>query len=70
MKSTVQSILFRKDEYSVSEAKAWLKSHGYSFHKMDETEEYYRFRQAPPGQFRRLRTETFGKGIKAILGIK
>jgi len=49
---TIQSILFPKKRYSVKEAKQYLKDHGYKTNyngkKYDETEHYYRFRQAKP----------------------
>jgi len=37
---------------------------------LDVTEKYLRFRQARPKQFNRLRTQRFGKGIKAVIGFK
>jgi len=37
---------------------------------LEVTKEYLRFRQARPKQFKRLRTQRFGKGIKAIIGYK
>ena len=37
---------------------------------LDITDKYLRFRQARPKQFNRLRTQEFGKGIKAVIGFK
>lgn len=31
--SEIQSVLFPKSSYSLSQAKAWIKSHGYSVHE-------------------------------------
>lgn len=73
-RSTVtQSILFDRDFWTLSSARAWLKRHGYKVPKVDTTENYYRFRQLPPSKFVKtaLRTKSFGDetGIKAIIGM-
>lgn len=66
----VQSILFDKDKFSESEAKAWLESHDYSHGKVDETEENLRFRQKEPEAFEdgSFRTVELSTGIKAVMG--
>lgn len=80
----VQSILFSKDpkyEWTVSKAKQWLKSHGYKYGDVDDsdTKEYIHFRQVSPDSFDTFRFSKKGaspgqsgladKGIKMDFGI-
>ena len=44
----VQSVLFKKDKYSLPEAKKWLKDNKYKSPKVDETDNMLRFRQLSP----------------------
>lgn len=65
----VQSLLFRRDEgWNVSKANQWAKKHGYRARDADVTAAYVRLRQRDPKSMKRLRTVTFGKGIKAVVG--
>jgi hypothetical protein len=65
----VQSLLFsRKAGWTVSRANRWAAAHGYRSRDADVTAGNVRLRQHDPKSFRRLRTVTFGKGIKAIVG--
>lgn len=65
----VQSLLFsRKAGWTVERANRWAKAHGYRSRDADVTAGNVRLRQADPKRFRRLRTVTFGRGIKAIVG--
>jgi hypothetical protein len=68
--TAVQSVLIPRSRYSESEARAWLKEHGYRSGKIDVTDKYYRFRQAEPGLFSRMRTKGVSGGIKLIIGWK
>lgn len=57
-KSYVQSVLFHKNYFSMTQALNWLKLHGFygmeSFiHYPDETKNYYRFRQFNPSKLGR-----------------
>jgi hypothetical protein len=64
----VQSLLFdREAGWTVSKAKAWAKSHGYRYGKVDVTDQYIRVRQFDPKGFKTKRTITFGRGIRAIV---
>ena len=63
--SEVQSLLFDK-QWTVAEAKDWARSHGYTAHKVHETDNYIRLRQFAPGPGEK-RTIKFGQGIKAII---
>lgn len=66
--SEVQSLLFRRDTWTVARARAWARKHGYRSSKVDVTQDYVRLRQAPPGRFDRMRTREFGHGIQAVVG--
>lgn len=65
----VQSVLMSKDIFSRKEAVKWVKEHDYKA-EIDETENYYRFRQQEPEQFEEesFRTIEFTDGIKAVIG--
>jgi hypothetical protein len=54
--SEVQSVLFEKARWTLEGARSWLRDHGFRFGDLEETDEYYRFRQAPPGQYGEFRT--------------
>ena len=65
----VQSLLFsRRAGWTVSSANRWAKAHGYHHADADVTAGNVRLRQRDPKQFRKLRTVTFGRGIKAVVG--
>lgn len=67
----VATILFPVDEFTVKQAKAWAKSHGKRYGKVDTTENYHRLRQRDPDDFTEgsMRTIEFGEsGIKAVTG--
>ena len=66
--SKVQSIIFKKSEYSLEEAKDWLKKNGYKYSKVDEKESTYRFRQIDPDKFNNFRTKKTSSGISFVLG--
>lgn len=68
--SEVQSILFQKSKYTLAQAKLWLKKHGYTSTKVDETDEYYRFRQSEPSQYDHFATDDWKNGLKVIYGYK
>lgn len=74
-KSTdVQTVLFDKSKWTVTRAKKWLKDNGYKVPKVDTTDQYHRFRQRPPFQFKAgtMRIINFGAksiGIKAIIAV-
>ncbi len=51
----IQTIVFPKDKWTLRRARRWLADHDFTQEKLDETENAYRFRQLPPGQFARIR---------------
>ena len=67
--SVIQSIIFKR-EYGVSQARAWLSSHGFGSSKVDITPESLRFRQYDPkpleAQGYRFRTTKFAHGSFVI----
>jgi hypothetical protein len=65
----VQSLLFPREDFTTSQARAWARKHGYRAGKVDVTDQYVRLRQASPETFRLMRTVPFGEsGIKAVVG--
>lgn len=67
----VQTLIFPKDGYTLSEAKAWATEHGHVAKKVDEKEDTYRLRQHEPGLYqpKSFRTITLGKSdVKAVVG--
>jgi hypothetical protein len=50
----VQSIVLRKDCFSYSDAKFWVKGHGYKYDDVDEKENTWRFRQYDPSIFDKM----------------
>jgi hypothetical protein len=52
MSSIVQSVLFKKTDYSVFEAVKWLKLHKFKVHKLDITNNLLRIRQYDPIYFK------------------
>ena len=68
--SQVQSIVFDKSEFTIKEAKKWLKQHNYKVSKVDKTETTLRFRQEDPNNYTEFRVKTLPGGIMLVLGFK
>ena len=72
--SIIQSVIFDKDKWTLTQAKGYLKKHGYkaSFNgkSVDETKRFYRFRQANPKRFKNYFTKNLTKGVKLVIGNK
>jgi hypothetical protein len=64
----VQSLLFKRSRYTVAQAVAWARRHGYKYGSVEVEREYIHLRQEAPSHFRVIRTVPFGKGIKAVVG--
>lgn len=65
----IQSILFSKtgkDAWTKKEAAGWLSKHNLNHSKVDIEENWYRFRQVDPGEFKRMKRQK-NKDIKAPL---
>jgi hypothetical protein len=66
----VQSVLMSRHEFTQEEAREWVKKHGYKAHKVDVTQDYYRYRQVDPDSLpftARVRTISLGKIGKLIV---
>lgn len=50
--SKVQSVLFRKEDYTAEQAIKWLLMNGFDVKKIDGTKNLWRFRQFSPTQMR------------------
>lgn len=69
--SETQSVLFDRAYYSVTSARRWLKRHGYDHQgKVHRTLKCLRFRQKPPGEFKRFRTKRLTPSIELVIGFK
>jgi len=65
----VQSLLFSRARWTPASAARWAHLHGYRASTIDVTANNIRLRQAPPYEFKRLRTVPFGHaGIQAVVG--
>ena len=64
----VQSVIIEKKFFSLKEAKEWILSHGYYIFKIDETKNYYRFRQQDPSRYKHYFTKNVAKGVDFIIG--
>jgi hypothetical protein len=73
--SIVQSIIFKKDNFTLPQAREWLAKNGYKT-EVDEKENTYRFRQEDPEEvkrsgFKHYITKPLGNsGIELVIGYK
>lgn len=65
--STIQSLLFDAERYSVAAAKAWARSHGYRSGDARLEGRFIHIRQHDPRRGRAKRTIALGKGIEAVI---
>jgi hypothetical protein len=63
--SKVQTVLI-PESWSLKEAKGWLAAHKYKHSKVDITENFYRFRQRPPGGGKYY-TVSLANGVELVL---
>jgi len=63
----IQSIIFDKKMWKLTNCKKWLKKHGFKT-DLDDKPEHYRFRQIEPEELGNYKTKDIGEGIKLILG--
>lgn len=68
----VQSVLFDKRKWSLKDSKKYLRAHGFKHFAVDETSNYYRFRQIDPTGPKALHfhyfTKEAGPGIRYVMG--
>jgi hypothetical protein len=71
--SEVQTLLFDRSKWKLTEARDWLKKHGFTGLGVDAKPHNLRFRQREPSEFHpnTFRTIPFGSdsGIQAVVGI-
>jgi len=67
--NNIQSILFKRPEWKLTDCKKWLKSHGFKY-DVDKKPEHYRFRQLEPELFNKYITKKIDNNIEFIIGIK
>jgi len=65
----VQSVLIPRSKFSLLRAKDWILSNKYKLKKVDITENYFRFRQETPSQYKSFRMKTLSDGIKLVLAV-
>ena len=67
----VQTVIFKKDNWTLDKAKKWLKDNKFKSTKVDETEDSFRFRQRNPGDFEKdsFRTIAPGKSKEASMDV-
>ena len=66
-------LLFERTAWGRDAARAWAKSHGFNFGRLDATPRYVRLRQVDGVaaiDVVRFGTRTLGAGIRAIVGIR
>jgi len=57
----VQSVIMNKHINTLPQAIAWLKKHGYDIRKIEETANYWRFRQVTPKKIYHFSTKLINK---------
>lgn len=72
--SEVQSVVFPRDKYNLTQAKKWLKDNNYKVtyrnKPVDKTKTQFRFRQTAPSKYDSYVTKKLNNGILLILGFK
>lgn len=66
--SEVQSIIFKKDNYSLGDALKFLRENNFRAIKIHETQQSYRFRLKDPSKFNKFRTKKIAKGLSFVIG--
>jgi hypothetical protein len=70
--SEIQSVLFNKHLNTIDECLKWLQDHDLKHYKVDETENYYRWRQINPKKRLAYRIKTIDekRQIKFVIQYK
>jgi hypothetical protein len=66
----IQTLIFDRDNFTISSAKDWAKRNGFVYGFVDSKENTHRIRQQEPSDFKAdsLRTIEITKGVKAVIG--
>ena len=62
----LQTILFPKSKFKMSDALHWILAHGYTAYKVDVTNRFLRFRQREPPSHASYYTVTLPNGIELV----
>ncbi len=68
MNHNIQSVLIDKRFYSLTQAINYINLHGYKLKKIDETTNFYRFRQLSPKLFKKYFIKDLHNGVKLVVG--
>ena len=66
--SDIQSVIIDKRLFSLAQAINYINLHGYKLKKIDETANYYRFRQLDPELFKKYFIKDLHNGVKLVVG--
>lgn len=66
--SDIQSVIIDKRSFSLAQAINYINLHGYKLKKIDETANYYRFRQLDPELFKKYFIKDLHNGVKLVVG--
>ena len=66
----IQSVLFKRPLWTISQAKRWLTRHGFKRFDVDAKPDHYRFRQIEPEEQFDYITKEVDNGVKYIIIIK
>ena len=66
----VQSVILSQQFFNQREAASWIRRNGFRLSKIDESANFWRFRQQPPSQFEEgtFRTIRLRPGVEAVIG--
>ncbi len=74
---SIQSVIFNKKNFTLGQAKIWIRRKGfkqsfrnYNNKKVEETTNYFRFRQKAPGGFKKYYMKKVGTGVMYVMGTK
>lgn len=68
--SNIQSVIIDKRVYSFAQAVNYVYLHGYKLKKVDETVNFYRFRQLDPELFKKFYIKDLHNGVKLVIGVR
>ena len=71
----IQSVIFDINKWSIIDSVNWLLNNDFKVKKIDETDNYYRYRQKSPTILKRqgytqYKTKKLGHGIELIIAYK
>lgn len=65
-KSGVLQTILVPRKFGLAHAKGWLEAHHFPFTKVDETQDFYRFRQAQPKAHAQYYTKRLPNGVDLV----